>query len=82
MNEYGQMAVVDKRNNRVLVWDSIPTDNSVAAHQVIGQATSDSGSQGTSVQKMFRPSGVRFHNRNLIVTDSGNNRVLVWRATN
>jgi len=25
------------------------------------------------------PQGARFHGRNLIVNDSGNNRVLVWR---
>ena len=90
VSDKGQMAVVDTNNHRVLLWDAVPTSSSVAARQVIGQAdfahtqANDEDQNGTidvpSAKTLRNPSGVRFHNRNLIVTDTGNNRVLVYRA--
>lgn len=81
VNERGQLAVADNFNNRVMIWDSIPS-SVAAAQQVIGHLNFDTGNDGTSAQRISNPTGVRFHGRNLIVVDSGNNRVVVWRATN
>lgn len=82
VNDRGQLAVVDNSNNRVLIWDSIPTADSVRADQVIGQPDFETGTSDINAQSLDNPLGVRFHNRNLIVVDAGNNRVVVWRATN
>ena len=81
VSETGQMAVVDRNNNRVLVWNAIPTRNNQPADQVIGQPDPLTGTIApVSIKTLNQPSGVRFDGRNMIVVDTGNNRVLVFRA--
>ena len=77
----GELAVVDRSNNRVLIWDAIPSGDTQAADQVIGQPDMVSGrARPTSGKTLSGVSGVRFDGRNMIVTDSSNNRVVVFRA--
>ena len=89
VSEAGEMAVADTNNHRVLIWRSIPTDGQ-AAQFVVGQSNfshyhandvEQVGAEGTapSAKTLSSPSGARFHGRNLIVNDRGNDRVLVWR---
>ena len=86
----GELAVTDTGNNRVLVWRTIPNTADKQADLVVGQsdfahgAANDPGQTGQhgttlSARTLSLPQGARFHGRNLIVNDSGNNRVLVWR---
>lgn len=84
VNEFGQMAVADSCNHRVLVWDSVPSGDSAAANHVLGQATfaGNALAVSPSARSLNLPTGVRFHSRNLIVVDHGNNRVLVFPASN
>ena len=99
VNEFGQLAVADSDNHRVLVWNAIPAAHSAPADHVVGQSSftrntandtdqndaSDVDGNGVEIassRSLSLPVGVRFHNRNLIVTDHLNNRVLVFPASN
>ena len=84
VREGGQMAGAGAGNHRVLIWDAFPTAMSQAANQVIGQSAfgrngpNAGGTPGASTLRS--PSGVRFHERNLVVVDRSNHRVLVFPA--
>jgi len=89
VSESGELAVADQGNNRVLIWSSIPTQGEGAAF-VVGQSdfthnqandVNQIGVEGAlpSAKTLSSPSGVRFHGRNLIVSDTGNDRLLIWR---
>ena len=81
VSDTGQMAVADRSNNRILIWNSIPTTDNQPADQVIGQVDFFTGGLSPVSAKTFNnPSGVRFDGRNLVVVDSSNNRALVFRA--
>lgn len=83
VSEAGQLAVADQCNDRILIWDRIPEADFQPANQVIGQSDfnrNDRGGFGTEGKSLNLPSGVHFHGRNLIVVDTGNHRVLVWKA--
>ncbi len=77
----GEMAVVDGANSRVLIWREIPTQGESAAF-VVGRPNFTSlESLPLSAKSLSNPNGARFHGRNLIVSDTGNNRVMVWRES-
>ena len=81
VSESGQIAVVDRSNHRVLVWNAAPSARTAPADQVIGQPGPLAGAGSpASIRTLDEPSGVRFDGRNMIVVDTGNNRVLVFRA--
>ncbi|MBJ7339448.1 NHL repeat-containing protein [Mycolicibacterium sp.] len=77
-----RLAIADTANNRILLWDGVPTDGR-AADYVLAQP--DLGSNGenrwTSVQRdtLCWPYGISLRGDRLAVSDSGNNRVVIWR---
>lgn len=81
--ENGVLAVADAWNHRVLVWRSYPADHNVPADVVLGQ----NGFAGTAANRGGRPGadtlnwcyGVALIDGRLVVADTGNRRVLVWR---
>lgn len=74
----GRLWIADTANHRVLGYDGIPTVNGAGASWVIGQSTfTDSGS-GTSASALSEPLGVAFDGTTFYVSDSANNRVLVY----
>ena len=81
-----RLAVADTANNRILLWDGMP-DGPVCrgADHVLAQP--DFGSNGenrwTSVQPdtLCWPYGMSLRGDTLAVSDSGNNRVMLWRRT-
>lgn len=77
-----RLAVADYINNRVLLWNSLPTQNGQAADLVLGQPdpTSVLGNNPPSNgPRQFRtPAAVATDGTRLLVTDSGNHRVLIW----
>ena len=75
----GKFLIVDRTNNRVLVWNSIPTANT-AADVVIGQTDMTSNSSGCSDAKFNRPLSIATANGKLIVSDLLNNRIMIWNS--
>ncbi len=77
----GRLIVADQSNQRVLIFNSIPTSNGVAADVVIGQTNFTSNSSGTSVSKFSAPLGLALSpSGKLAVTDANNDRVLIFNA--
>ena len=78
----GKIFLADTSNHRVLIWNSIPTSNNVSADVVIGQAsfTVVSANRGGSVadNTLNYPTGVYSDGTKLYITDTGNNRVLIY----
>ncbi len=74
-----KLIVADAGNNRVLIWDSIPKTNGVAADHVIGQKDFTSNGYATTAYNLHAPSGVLvLPDGRLLITDNGNNRVLIY----
>jgi hypothetical protein len=68
----GQVVVADTANNRILVWNALPTSNGQQADVVIGPAV------GASTTALSGPLAAMIAQGALFVADTGNNRVLVW----
>jgi uncharacterized protein (TIGR03437 family) len=84
----GKLFVADSQNNRVLIYNHIPTTNGVAADVVVGEPNfttfvqQDITQQNTSASAstMLNPVAVTSDGVRLIVTDLGYNRVLIWNS--
>jgi hypothetical protein len=74
------VAVADTDNNRVLIWNSIPTSNGQAPNVVLGQdGFTSNGISRTPTNKSLRgPQGVWIQNGKLFVADTQAHRVLIW----
>ncbi|NPA69022.1 MAG: T9SS type A sorting domain-containing protein [Chlorobi bacterium] len=76
-----KLLIADAKNNRVLIWNSIPTSNGAAADVVVGQTDFTSSSSGTAANKLNSPTGIIvLPDGRLLVTDNGNNRVLIFNS--
>ncbi len=84
----GKLIVTDSGNNRVLIWDPVPTADNAPASLVLGQpdftsnaVNNDPTTPGTpSARTLSNPTGVWSDGVRLVVVDSDNNRVLVWNS--
>src|SRR5258706_2644278 len=77
----GRLIVSDGNNNRVLIWNSIPTQNNTPADIVLGQpdfTSSTANNGGRSAATLSAPFGLASDGTRLFVADSGNQRALVW----
>ena len=75
-----KLVVSDGPNNRVLIWNSIPTTNGQPADLVLGQTGFTTKVTGNSASSMYGPTGVWTDGTHLIVVDRFNNRVLIWNT--
>ena len=84
----GKLYVADTENNRVMIWNSIPTENNKPADVVLGQPNFTSAPQLDLTQSnlaaapntMLNPVSVTSDGTHLFVADLGFNRVLIWNA--
>ena len=84
----GKLYVADTQNNRILIYNSIPTSNGVAADLVLGQPNFTTAVQpdltqaqaATAANNMLNPVSVTSDGTRLYVTDLGYNRVLIWNS--
>ncbi|MCV7031948.1 NHL repeat-containing protein [Mycobacterium sherrisii] len=77
-----RLAVADTANNRILLWDNIPTRGHAADHVLAQPHFGANGeNRWTSVQRdtLCWPYGLSLYGDRLAVADSGNNRVVIWR---
>jgi hypothetical protein len=84
----GRLFVADTSNDRVLIWNSVPTSNGQKADVVLGQPDFNTVPPQNLAQKPFEPkdttllspTGVSSDGTRLYVSDLGHNRVLIWNS--
>ena len=84
----GKLYVADTQNDRVLVYNRVPTTNGVAADVVLGKPNFTTGTEpdltkqnlAASASSMLNPVAVSSDGTHLFVTDLGYNRVLIWNG--
>lgn len=69
----------DRNNNRVLIWNKLPTGNT-PPDIVLGQKDLNSNNPGTGPDQMNWPVSVSVGGGKLVITDSNNNRILIWNS--
>jgi len=73
-----KLFVCDRGNNRVLVWNAIPTTSNAVASLVVGQPDTTTVTSGFTAAKLDNPVDAYVSGTRLYVADFGNNRVLAW----
>ncbi len=84
----GRLFVADTQNNRIMIWNSLPTKNNQPADVVLGQpnfTTSPNldltkSSLTAAANTMLNPVSVSSDGIRLFVSDLGFNRVLIWKS--
>lgn len=84
----GKLFVADTSNNRVMIWNSIPTSNNQAADVVLGvsnfttppQPDLTKNTAPATASNLLSPVSVTSDGTRLYVTDLGQNRVLIWNS--
>ncbi|MCC7442082.1 MAG: NHL repeat-containing protein [Bdellovibrionales bacterium] len=74
------LVVVDQGNHRVVIWNSVPIASGQNASVVIGQADFTTATPGASTVQMNTPSSVATDGVRVAVSESSNNRVLLWTS--
>ncbi len=82
----GKLFVADTLNSRVLIWNTIPTQNNQPADLELGQPNLASANQPpvsgsnpvTAANQLSNPVSVTSDGQRLYVADLGFNRVLIW----
>ncbi len=74
----GKLLISDRNNNRILIWNTIPTANGAPADVVVGQPDFTSSGAATTDTGLHEPEGIWSDGTLLVVADEGNNRVLIW----
>jgi len=76
-----KLIVADSRNNRVLIWNTIPTTNGAAADIVLGHSDFTTKFTNEINASTFNyPTAVWSDGIRLLVLDAGNNRVMLWNT--
>ncbi len=82
-----KLYVADTLNNRIMIWNNVPTQNNQAADMVLGQANFTTVTAvlltdptlGAQPNTILNPSSVTTDGVHLFVTDLGHNRVMIWQ---
>ena len=78
----GQLFVADTGNRRLLIWNQLPTENGQPADIVLGQpdmiSRNENGGGSPTAASMRWCHDITMWDDNLVVTDAGNNRVMIW----
>ena len=84
----GRLFVVDTQDNRVLIYNTIPTANNAAADVVLGQSSFTAyvspditkTNVDPTANNMSSPVAVSSDGRHLLVADLGHNRIMIWNS--
>lgn len=74
-----RLLLADRNNNRVLIWNSLPTEN-IPPDIVLGQENFYANNPGTGLDQMNWPVGVATNGQHVAVADSYNDRILIWNT--
>ncbi len=76
----GRLFVVDSTNNRVLIWNTLPTGNDQPADVVVGQPDFSTTSAATTASKFNGPYNLFVYQGKLLVGDITNRRILIFNS--
>jgi hypothetical protein len=87
----GKLIVADTGNNRVMIWNTLPTTDGASADLVLGQQTfttcasndddqNGSTDAGPTDRTLQSPAGAWSDGIKLVVVDAFNHRILIWNA--
>jgi len=80
----GQLFVADTGNRRLLIWHQLPEENGQPADVVLGQPDmqfrDENGGGSPTASTMRWCHDITVWDNNLVVTDAGNNRVMIWQG--
>ena len=80
----GRLLVSDTGQNRVFLWNRVPTRTHQEPDVVLGQVAKDDTGRnaggGVSAATLMYPSGLWSDGERLIVADAWNHRVLIWNS--
>mgnify|MGYP003338675965 CR=1 FL=1 len=75
------LVLMDRLNNRILVWNTAPTSSSTLPDFVLCQQNTTATAAGTGLNQCNWPSdAVITPDNKLLVADTDNNRILVWNS--
>jgi uncharacterized protein (TIGR03437 family) len=74
------LVLADTDNNRVLIWNAIPTTIDQPADIALGQSTFTTSGIGLNSSSLRGPQGVWVQGTQLFVADTDNSRVLIWNT--
>ena len=78
----GKLFVADTGNRRLLIWNQLPQENGQPADVVLGQpnrsSRDENGGSNANAFSMRWCHDITVWDNNLVVTDAGNNRVMIW----
>lgn len=72
-----RLLLADRNNNRVLVWNTLPTSNT-PPDLVLGQKDFTTNNPGTGLDGLNWPVAVAADGTRVLVTDTYNDRILIW----
>lgn len=73
-----RLFVAEWSNNRVAIFNQIPENNGAAADVVVGQSGFGLSEFGAGANRLRRPNGVSTDGTRLFITDTLNNRVVIY----
>jgi hypothetical protein len=79
----GKLYVPDQQNNRLLIWNTIPTSNQALPDLVLGQpnfVSNTANNGGLSAATLRQPVGIDSDGTRVCLTDYDNHRVLLWNT--
>jgi Domain of unknown function DUF11/Ig-like domain CHU_C associated/Secretion system C-terminal sorting domain/NHL repeat/WD domain, G-beta repeat len=75
----GKLLISDYNNNRVLIWNAIPTVNAAPADVVIGQPTFSNKISGNKANQLYRPRGVAMSpDGRLLIACSSSHHIFIY----
>lgn len=74
-----RLLLADRNNSRVLIWNTLPTSNT-PPNLVLGQKNFITNYTGTNRDQMNWPVGLATDGQHLMVTDTENDRILIWNS--
>jgi hypothetical protein len=82
--DQGKLFVADTGNRRLLIWNQLPEENGQPADVVLGQSDmtfrDENGGSNPTASTMRWCHDITVWGDNLVVTDAGNNRVMIWEG--
>ncbi|MGC1413279.1 MAG: NHL repeat-containing protein [Acetobacteraceae bacterium] len=81
----GSLCVTDAGNNRIMIWDVLPTRNDQACDRLLGQADPTQVDHNQSLYwpsacTLHMPYGIASSGKWLVAADTANSRLLGWHA--